>query len=97
MEEHDVTVNVNLTKLSSFLLSSVAMTSKSETSGAIQSVDQEGYTQTFTMVNNECGNGQEVLHEWGNTTINIIRRMVPRLLQWWTLANHKKANAAVML
>ena len=56
MEEHDVTVNVNLTKLSSFLLSSVAMTSKSETSGAIQSVDQEGYTQTFTMVNNECGN-----------------------------------------
>ena len=48
MEEHDVTVNVNLTKLSSFLLSSVAMTSKSETSGATQSVDQEGYTQTFT-------------------------------------------------
>ena len=62
------------------------MTPKSETSGATQSADQEGYTQTFTMVTMSVAMASQVRDEWGNT-VNISGRLYPDIYnggQWPT-------------
>ena len=70
------------------------MTYKSETSGATQSANQEGYTQTFTMVNNKDDNGLPKF-DMSGTTLSAYQEGYN--LQWWTMANHEKENTTPMI